>query len=259
MKLIRPAIGLFIFLGLFLAFKQAYAETTGVVNPTPSNLNSTNKAATTEEQRLQDAKKKALEEVARRVVSLNSVIGKVNEARRLTDAQKSSLTTSAQAQITSLTNLQKAIAAATDAATLKIERQSIAKEHRVYLLFIPKTQITAAADRVLNTTETIDNLIVKIQSRIDLQKAAGKDTTALQSLLDSLKTSATNAKLKAQEAINTVSGLSPDGGDPTLAASNKSALVSAHGAIKTAIADLQSIRVSLGTFRKNNNNLQLAK
>src|SRR6185436_1872535 len=94
------------------------------------------------------AKAKADQEITRRIDSLNKAISRLGEMKHLSDADKATLTATAQANITTLTNLKAKIDADTDLATLKADIQSITKAYRIYRLVLPRIHIDGASDRM---------------------------------------------------------------------------------------------------------------
>ncbi len=106
----------------------------------------------------------------------------------------------------------------TDAQTLTTDKQSIVKSYRVYALFMPKIRIIAHADRILEVANEM--------------KAKTTSTDALSKIAD--------AQTQAQNAINAVSPLTPDGYP-----GNKTTLDSARGMLRTALADLKTARQSM--------------
>jgi NADH dehydrogenase/NADH:ubiquinone oxidoreductase subunit G len=199
-------------------------------------------------------------EIERRVTSLNNLITRIQSMKKITDSQKASFVTQIQTQITNLNNLKVKIDADTDLAVLKEDKQSILTEYRVYMLFIPKLRIIAAADRILEISDDITSLLTKVQTVINTAQQNGRDVTTINSIISEIQTQITDAKTQAQNAIDTVSSLTPDLGDKNIVASNTSALKSARemlrGAVQdinTARFDIQKIRLILIGFRKTGN------
>lgn len=198
---------------------------------------------------------KAAREIDRRIASLKKLIVRLSSIKKLTDSQKSSFTLEIQAEITNLETLKAKIAADTDPAVLKADVQSIVKSYRVYALFMPKIEIIAAADRMMNTSDQVSSLGAKLKTRIDAAKTAGNDTTNLQTLLDDLNTKVADAKTQATSAINAVLPLTPDGypGNTATLKSAREMLRVGHQDLMTAHHDAQSIIQGLHTLFKEKN------
>ncbi len=187
--------------------------------------------------RMDNLKNRANQEITRRIASLQKLLTRISEIKKITDSQKASFTSQVQTEINNLTTLQAKIQADTDTATLKTDVQSIVQSYRVYALFMPKIEILGAADRILTTSDQVTAEVTKLQTKIDEAKAKGKDVTTLQALLTDLQAKVTDAKLQAQNAITTVTPLTPDGYP-----GNKTSLESARTMIKTGHQDLLTAR-----------------
>lgn len=182
-------------------------------------------------------KQRASNEITRRITSLTNVISKITAIKRLTDSQKAPLINGIQAEIESLKVLNTKIQADTDLTTLRTDIKSIVNSYRIYLLYLPQTQIIIAADKLLNTADTLTELAAKLQSRIDETKGKGEDVSSLETTLTDMQTKIADAKTQANNAINAVSALQPTGYP-----GNKTSLQSARSMLQAALKDLQSIR-----------------
>ena len=196
-------------------------------------------------QNLDRLKEKAYKEIDRRINALNKLIERINAVKRLTADQKSSLVSQVQAEITNLTNLKTKIAADTDLATLRADVQSIVKSYRIYALFIPKMQIVVHADRLLSIVDDFVTITDKLQTRINEEKAEGKDMGEAESLMTERSGKITDAKTQATNAINTVIPLTPDGYP-----GNKTSLQSARSMLQTARADLREAHKAAQRIRQ---------
>ncbi len=190
-------------------------------------------------------KEKANREIDRRIAGLTRLIELINRIKRITDSQKTDLTTQVQNQITNLQALKTKIAGDTDIATLRADVQSIVKDYRIYALFIPKTYIIANADRLLDIADEMVQISGRLQTRIDALKSAGKDTTQMQSFMTDRAAKIADAKTQAQNAINAVLPLLPDGYP-----ANKTALQNARTMLQTARADLRAAQKDAQQIRQ---------
>ncbi len=200
--------------------------------------------------RVAQAKSKANLEIDRRVTGLTKLIVRIQEMKKINDSEKSSLTGIVQNEINSLNSLKAKIAADTDVAALKADVQSITKSYRIYALVIPQATIMAAADRILGTVSSTNELVIKIQARITEAQTAGTDVSSLQATLADLTAKLADANTQAQTAITQVSGLVPDEGDQAKFDANKQVLKDAREKIRTAHQDLQTARKDAGTIVK---------
>jgi len=133
-------------------------------------------------------KTNALKEINRRIENLNKLINKIKNINRITDTQKETLVAQINIEITKLTDLQTEVENETDAAKLQELKKSITESYRVYGLFMPKIQIIAHADKI-----------------IDIANSMLSKTTD-----EGLKKIITESIAKAQSAIEIVLKLEPD-------------------------------------------------
>ncbi len=204
--------------------------------------------------KVENLKNRASNEITRRIASLTHVINKISAIKRLTQIQKDSLTNNIQAEIENLKLLNTKIQADTDIETLREDVKSIVTSYRIYLLYLPQTQIIIAADKLLNTADTFTELVVKLQSRIDVAKSKGEDVSSLETTLADMQAKIADAKTQANNAINAVSILKPTdypGNKPELQ-SARTMLQAAHKDLITAKQDAQKIIVELRKMNKNN-------
>ncbi len=210
-----------------------------------------------QENRMEMGKTKAMQEIDRRITSLNELITRIQAMKRISDAQKSSLVSDAQSQINSLTTLKTKIQADTDPATIKTDRQSIYSQYRIYMLFMPKIRILAAADRMNEIVDVMSQTATNLETRINSAKTAGKNVANLETALADLKAKLTDAKTQYTNAQNTVTGLTPDNEDSTKMQSNKTALENARAMIKTGSQDLKIGRTDIETIRQGLKDMKL--
>lgn len=185
---------------------------------------------------------RATAEIDRRVTSLQNLSTRIDAMKRVSDTGKTALKATIAEQVTVLTTLKAKIIADTDPVVLKEDVASITKSYRIYALVLPQTTILAGADRVLTTVDLMTTLGTKLETRIAEAKTAGKDVTVLETAYAEFKTHIASATTDAQSAISLVSGLKPDNGDTTIAASNKKALTDARAKIRSAEEHIKAAR-----------------
>lgn len=230
-------------IGVVLASATAvFAQTPTGVSVSPTFKARAAERAANLVDRLKD---KASKELDRRISSLNKLLTRINGIKRLTADQKSTLTTQVQNEISNLNALKTKIAGDTDIATLRTDVQSIVKSYRIYALFIPKIYIIVNADRLVDIADEMTQIAGKLQARIDAAKVAGNDTTEMQNLLSDYNAKIADAKTQAQNAINLVMPLIPDGFP-----GNKTTLQSARTTLQTARADLRDARKDTQQIRQ---------
>lgn len=173
-----------------------------------------------QENRMTLRKDRAYQEIDRRIKALNGLITRINNLKRLTADQKTNLVSQVQQMITDLDNLRMKIEADTDPAVLKADKQSIVDTYRTFVLFMPKIQIMAHADRLIAVA--------------DLMISKTTNTDALAKIND--------AKAKAQTTLDGVAALKP--GDYPV---NKSVLQSARDMLQEARKLLNEARKLMKT------------
>lgn len=203
--------------------------------------------------KIDNLKSRGINEIDRRIKSLTNVSNKISEMKRLTPTQKSDLTNNLQAEIISLTALKSKIQADTDTQTLRNDIKSIVTSYRVYLLYLPSTQIIVAANTLLNTADKLTELADKLQTRITEEKNKGTDTTNMETLLADMRAKIADAKTQANNAIEKVSALKPTEfpGNKQFLQNAREILQTAHKDIITAQQDSQKIIVELRKLNKN--------
>lgn len=193
---------------------------------------------------------KTTTQIDNRIKAMNELTARINEMKRLSAPEKTSLTASIQVSITDMNQLKTKVGAETDIAAIREDSQSVTKGYRIYMLVLPQGRIEAAADRVLNIVSLMTSFETKLQARLDQAKTDGNDTSSAVALMAEMHSKILDANTQAQAAIDLVSGLQPDNGDKTVAQTNAQALKDARAKIKTAVADLKTARQDAGKIVK---------
>ncbi len=185
--------------------------------------------------------------INQRIQSLNALSTRIQSMKKLSDSSKTALTTSISSAIADLNNYKTEVDNATSTAGLRGAVSSIANSTRIYALVIPETQIVAAADRVLNVTDSLNTIIAKISSRLASSTiSTASSTTEIQTVLSTVNAKIADAITQANKAISEITGLKPDLGNKTIAASNKATLKDARTKIVAAQKDLNDVRQGIG-------------
>src|SRR5258708_36703174 len=103
------------------------------------------------------------------------------------------------------------------------------------MLFMPQLRIYVAADRIDDTADLMTKVSTKLAGRIN-------GNATLQTSLGDENAKIADAKVQAQNAINAIKGVTADGGNDGIAASNKQALLRAKNFLMAATTDLQTAR-----------------
>lgn len=180
---------------------------------------------------------RARREIKRRVNALNKILERITKIKKLSDTQKTALDTQIQGEIQKLTDLDTKIAGETDPAVIKTDAQSIIKSYRIYAFFIPKIHILGASDAMQNATVKLDEISVRLETKITEAEGAGKDVNDLRILLSDMKEKTASASSQAKKADDLVLPLTPDGYPD-----NKTTLKEARDLLVLGHKDIQDAR-----------------
>ena len=137
---------------------------------------------------LEARKRVAAAAITRRVLALQERLTAAKSIVRLSDADRSALTTQLQDQINGLTNLSARIQGDNDDATLRADSQLIVTDYRVYVLTIPKARGVVVSDIELAAADRLTMLADRLSSVIDQAKS---DTTEARTDLGLLRSKLT--------------------------------------------------------------------
>ena len=207
--------------------------------------------------RIEIAKQHADQEIDRRMKALSDLNARIEGMVRLTASAKTTLQDSLLQEIAKLGALKVKIHADTDMPVLKADILSVTQLYRVYMLVVPQTHITIAADKIHFVVNSMTALANKLSVRIEAATAAGKDTKVVAQLLLDLNAKLTDANVQADSAVSMSAGLTPDNGDKAKATANEAALKSARAKIKASTESVHQARKSAGTIVKALIDLQL--
>jgi hypothetical protein len=124
-------------------------------------------------------------EIARRFTTLDDVSSKLSASKVITSSDAAALQSEIGSTKSGLTSLKGTIDAETDVTALRADIVKIAADYRVYLLVVPQANLVNAADGVTAAQAKFATVNTNLTARIAAAKAAGKDTTAAQTALDS--------------------------------------------------------------------------
>ena len=176
-------------------------------------------------------------EIARRLTTLDQLSHVISDAKHISDGDKTTLTTIVVNDRSGLTTLKTKIDADTDVATARVDVQSIVTSFRVYVLLMPQVHLVRASDVGLDAVTRLDGLAARLQTRIDADRAAGKDVTRAQASVDDLKAQTKAAAGVLAPVPDQVTSLTP----PQWPGA-QSTLKSARESLRTARHDLQAAR-----------------
>jgi hypothetical protein len=135
--------------------------------------------------RVEASKKVAAAAITRRVLALRELTTAAKSIVRLSEADRSALTTQLQDQVNGLSSLNAKIQGDTDEATVRADGGRIVTDYRVYVLTIPKARGVVVSDIELNAADRLTKLADRLAKAID--QATGKDTSKAKTDLASLR------------------------------------------------------------------------
>lgn len=192
------------------------------------------------------AKERAGQEIERRMKNIEQAMERIEKMSRLSDSDRESLKASLAAQIASLSVLKSTITSTAATSTLKESISSITKSYRTYALMIPRSTITAAADRVLSVATQLEQFTTKLAERVTTASSTAADLPAAQAALTDMASKIAEARTSATAAVALVKDLAPDEGDKAKMAANMQAMKDAHAKIVDAQKSLAGARKDAG-------------
>jgi hypothetical protein len=183
---------------------------------------------------LADIQKSASIKTTQRIGSLNTAIARVNSAKDITSADRTTILATLNADVAGMNTVEAKIAADTDVATAAADYKTIFTTYRVYAVAIPQARFAAAADRM---TGTALPRLTDAQTKLAAALAgpdAGKSTPALQADLTDMQ----NQIAAATSGLNGVAAAAL-AVTPSDFNANHSVLDPERSAVKSAIADVK--------------------
>ena len=193
-------------LSVSLGTASVFAETTAdVVLPLAPEISVVTSVSEKEEMsisttRISKLKTQGERLIKERLATLESNKKTIDANKSLTGDQKVALDTFITTNTTGLTTVRASIAASSDATSTKALIKSIFTDFRIYAIVIPQIKLEKRIYDLQNHSTKLSDLFVKIQAKIDEQKAKGKDTSVWQKNLD-------DTKVKVAVDMNTLATL----------------------------------------------------
>ncbi|MBI3984659.1 MAG: hypothetical protein HY344_01800 [Candidatus Levybacteria bacterium] len=241
---------------LFVFTSSSFAQGTSLNNSLRKASNSAQKEAAmtkTQETRMENLRERAYKEIDRRIASLEKLIGRLSQMKRLSQDQIDGYKDEIGINIEGLTALRGKIASDTDLTTLQADVKLIVSGYRIYAFFIQYINLNAAFDRAYTVYNNINTVYAKLAARIDEAKANGEDVTILTTYLTDMNTKLTDAKSLLDSGLAELSGLSASGYPDNKAnlESARTKLRTIHQDIKAAYQLARKIIQGLKAFNKN--------
>lgn len=202
---------------------------------------------------IENLRLRANKEITRRIGFLTELSLKLDQVKKLSDTDKTSLKSQIQAQIDSLNALKAKIDADTDITTLRADVKSIINGYYTFAYFRVKISLYVASGRLSSTIDTSNIVYNKLQTRISEEEAKGTDVTALKALLSDMLLKITDAKTQYDSAKALLDTL-----DVSAFPKNKTSFIEVRAKLKLGAQDLRAaykdavkIRQGLGDVRGN--------
>jgi hypothetical protein len=183
----------------------------------------------------QDLQKRAQTEITRRLDFLNDLVTRLNGIKKLSSAEKAGLQSQIQTQIDGLNALQAKISGDTDNVILRADVKSIISNYYIFMFFRVKVNLLVAADKASATTDNLNLIYTKLQTRVSQAKTDGNDVTSLNAGFSDMNAKLTDANTQITAAQTVLTPLSAQGYP-----GNKTALAGARTKIETAVTDLKA-------------------
>jgi len=187
---------------------QKKTATQASTPPTPPGFS--NSAKSNEDKTNGTLAERTKREITRRIAALNKIKARVITIKKLNATEKTALTTEIDKIVADLNQLNSNLTGATDAA-IKETASSLKNSYNVYAFFVPKIHLLTTADQSLQAADLLIELQTKLATKVAEQKTAGKDVTALETSLATMKKDAEAAKTKVETIIANVTALSATG------------------------------------------------
>lgn len=188
-------------------------------------------------------------EIDRRLVTITTLQGRVAAAGGLTGPDRTTLQSQLAADTSGLTALRAQVDGETDLTTLRADLKQIVMNFRIYALMVPKTAEVIAADTELAAVARLETVEAKLQARVDVAKAAGKDVTQAQSDLDAMHAKVVQVSPLVQGVPASVLPLTPAqynaGTAKPILASSRTGLHGGRGLLVGARADARACVAAL--------------
>ncbi len=217
---------------LLLIFKTnvVSAEDLGgqkLINDVNRFQNQASKTAEVKQRKLSDVIKRADELINNRINSLNRLIARIQNDKRLTDSQKASLISDIQTNISGLNTLKAKIDADKDLQTALTDGKQIFTNFRIYAIFEPKIRLLITLNNMKDTVTRLQGLVPQIQTLIDNLKSQGKDVSGLTPLLSDISSQLSTMQTTIDTDITTVQGVTINSANPEVTFSKVKADINA--------------------------------
>ena len=148
--------------------------------------NQASKTANRQSSELQNIINRSNTLITNRITTLNKLSTKVQSDNRLSDNEKTTLSSQLQTEIGELNALKSKIDTDTDVTIARTDERLIITDYYVYAVFEPKIRLTIIINNLQTVTSNVQALVPQLQNLINTYKSQGKDVTQLQALLNDI-------------------------------------------------------------------------
>ncbi|HWY78870.1 MAG TPA: hypothetical protein VNW29_00775 [Candidatus Sulfotelmatobacter sp.] len=214
MKKITYSIATTLTISSFLlaqSFMPAFAQNLGgqnIIKATQHLQNQASLAASRQTNELQNIIKHADTLITSRLASLNEIISRIQNDKRLSDSEKNSLNSEIQTAINGLTALKTKIDGDTSITTARNDEKQIITNFYVYAIFMPKIRLLITLNNLQAITANVQTLVPQLQNIITTFKSQGKDVTQVQNLLNDIATQIQTINTTLSSDVTTIEAVS---------------------------------------------------
>ncbi len=187
------------------------------------------------------------QQTAARTTSLNAAIAKFTANRFLSSADRATILSTLQGDLTGMSTVASAIAADTSIAQARTDYRTIFTSYRVYVVALPQAHFAASADALEGTA--LPKLTAARQKLSDALAGpkASKSTPALQADLADMATQIATAQQALSGLAAAALAVTPAAynANPAVLAPVRQSLTTASTAVKAARADAKTVLAAL--------------
>lgn len=202
------------------------------------------KAATKEETQLTKIKERANKMIENRLTSLNNILTRIQNDRKLSSEDKASLTQQVNDVISKLTTLKTKINADTDVETARADAKSIVNDYKVFAMFEPKIRLLIVIGNLQTLSLKMSAILTRLQTFVNEQKSNGQNVVALQASLDDINTRLKTIDTKLADDKTKISAV-------TVTSDYKTTFVAVRQDLATVRSEFARIRNDIAQIRSS--------
>lgn len=190
-----------LFLFLFLLINSSFVFAAPSIASDSMKLNSpgvqkqtSTTGAQVKDKVLENLRQNATKHIDARIEYLNNLLSRINSDKKLTSADKSSLTADINNEINRLNTLKNAITQDSDATAVRSDFKQVLAE-KIYLYFAQKSHLLIIINNLLYQEQRLEDLYSRLNSLLNDLNNKGTDTKQLQNLLTDMNTNLSQIKL----------------------------------------------------------------